>query len=165
MTDTERPVGSAEEALASLLESVKPRCLLAGGDLAGRLAAHWCCHHPDTHLLTLSASDPDATFPLVRTPDLVLLTDTLEQLDKASGTLLLGQLRNYGSHQIAVLVGAQAHWHRNDFIALGFLQQANFSGPPERQLYSYNLDAYNFKRSWNSPEHWANPEMWGKRWW
>ncbi|MCH8498525.1 MAG: DUF6231 family protein [Marinobacter sp.] len=165
MTPSEQDGGSPEEALASLLDSIQPGSLVAGGKLAQRLAVHWCRHNPDTHLLTLETGNLAAAFPLARTPDLVLLTETLEQLDKESGTLLLGQLRNYGSHQIAVLVGAQAQWHRNDFIALGFLQQAHFAGPPQQQLYSYNLDAYNFKRRWNSPEHWANPEMWGKSWW
>ncbi|MGB2336215.1 MAG: DUF6231 family protein, partial [Alcanivorax sp.] len=35
----------------------------------------------------------------------------------------------------------------------------------ELNIYSYDLDNYNFERKWNNPRFWANPENWGKYWW
>ena len=32
-------------------------------------------------------------------------------------------------------------------------------------FYSYNLDSYNKKRNWNSPEGWANPDNFDKYRW
>lgn len=100
-----------------------------------------------------------------RVPDLALVTETLERLPRETGALLLGQLRNYGTREIAVLVHASAPWTFTDFLGLGFRRQARLPSDPDLTLYSYNLDSYNHTRTWNNPEHWANPHMWGKAWW
>ncbi len=97
-----------------------------------------------------------------------MITDTLEHLSHEQGELLLGQLRNYGTHQIAVISADDGRWAFTDFIGLGFQRQAvvTESGPSsDRTLYTYNIDSYNHKRKWNNPDNWANPEMWGKAWW
>jgi hypothetical protein len=80
--------------------------------------------------------------------------------------MLLGQLRNYGTHQIAVVVDPEQGWDFKDFIGLGFRRQAELDDDGRtRTLYTYNIDNYNHKRAWNNPDNWANPEMWGKAWW
>lgn len=117
-------------------------------------------------MLTLDTSDPNARLPLDSVPDLAIITETLEHLPYEEGALLLGQLRNYGTHQIAVLVPQTPDWGFTDFIALGFQRHADLeSENGALTLYSYNLDTYNHKRAWNNPDNWANPEMWGKAWW
>lgn len=156
----------AEEVLAQIVGDCRPKALLCCGHSAESVARLWHGSHPDTQLVTLDKASPNDGFPLTLTPDLALVSDTLEQLSSKQGALLLGQLRNYGSRQIAVLVCDNAGWQLTDFTSLGFRRHARLTtanGPCT--LYSYNLDSYNHKRSWNNPDHWANPEMWGKAWW
>lgn len=155
-----------EEILAQIIGNCRPESILCCGHTAEAVARLWHNSHPEAHLLVLDKQAPNDSFPLDFVPDLALLSDTLEQLPAEQGALLLGQLRNYGSHQIAVLVHDNAGWQLTDFTGLGFRRHTRLrtaSGPAT--LYSYNLDSYNHKRSWNNPDHWANPEMWGKAWW
>lgn len=157
---------AVDAVLAQIIDTTQPRALLCCGTVAEGVCRIWCDHQPDASVVTLDTATPNSAFPLTFVPDLALVSDTLEHLTCEEGTLLLGQLRNYGSHQIAVLVSDAAGWHLTDFTSLGFRRHAQLntaSGPST--LYTYNLDSYNHKRSWNNPDHWANPEMWGKAWW
>lgn len=157
---------TARETLARIIDTCQPDNLLSCGSLATEVSRFWQQHRADVHVHTLDTSDPNARLHLDQVFDLALITDTLEHLPHDEGALLLGQLRNYGTHQIAVLVGQTPDWAFTDFIGLGFRRHAeldNDHGP--LTLYTYNLDTYNHKRAWNNPENWANPEMWGKAWW
>lgn len=133
---------------------------------AGEIGQHWHQHRDSLSVITLDAHAPNAAFPLSETQDLALITDTLEELEHAEGEILLGQLRNYGTHQIAVVVASDKGWDFRDFIALGFRRQANLDDQGvARTLFTYNIDNYNHKRAWNNPKNWANPEMWDKARW
>ena len=165
MTNPE-PNASAATILARILDTAQPGSVLCCGTTALDVARFWCDQKPDTNLQILDTSDPNADLPPGSVKDLALVTDTLEHLPFDEGALLLGQLRNYGTHQIAVLVGETPGWAFTDFIGLGFRRHAEIDtdqGP--LTLYTYNLDTYNHKRAWNNPDNWANPEMWGKAWW
>lgn len=151
--------------LADIVAGSQPTTLACCGDTARSVAEPWCQRHPDRRLLRLSADAPDLGLPGDRVPDLALVTETLERLPRETGALLLGQLRNYGTREIAVLVHASAPWTFTDFLGLGFRRQARLPSDPDLTLYSYNLDSYNHTRTWNNPEHWANPHLWGKAWW
>lgn len=160
------PEPSAAAILARILDTAQPGSLLCCGKTALDVARLWCDRKPGTNLQILDRSDPNAGLPPDTVKDLALVTDTLEHLPFDEGALLLGQLRNYGTHQIAVLVGETPGWAFTDFIGLGFRRHAEIEtdqGPVT--LYTYNLDTYNHKRAWNNPDNWANPEMWGKAWW
>ncbi|SDW30967.1 DUF6231 family protein [Marinobacter mobilis] len=157
---------AADEVLAQIIGSCNPNTVLSCGPTTETICRRWQDSKPEVQLTVLDSATPNAAVPLSVVPDLALVSDTLERVSRDEGVLLLGQLRNYGSHQIAVLVSDSAGWMLTDFTSLGFrrhtqLQTAN--GP--YTLYTYNLDSYNHKRSWNNPDHWANPEMWGKAWW
>ncbi|SFM34613.1 DUF6231 family protein [Marinobacter zhejiangensis] len=157
---------ATDEVLAQIIGACQPKVMLSCGHTAESLCQRWQQSVADVHLTALDSTAPNAAFPLSVVPDLALVSDTLEQLSREEGILLMGQLRNYGSHQIAVLVSDSAGWTLTDFTSLGFRRHAQLqtaSGP--YTLYTYNLDSYNHKRSWNNPDHWANPEMWGKAWW
>lgn len=155
-----------KDILARIIDTTQPKTLLCCGSLAEDVAGIWHHHAPGTHLTTLDTSDPNAGLPLAEVQDLALISDTLEHLPHGEGALLLGQLRNYGTHQIAVLVGEAPGWAFTDFIGLGFRRHAEIdTAGGTLTLYTYNLDTYNHKRAWNNPDNWANPEMWGKAWW
>ncbi|WP_449285498.1 DUF6231 family protein [Marinobacter sp. PE14] len=168
MTDRtdNRNSSTAREILARIIDTSSPATLLSCGNLATEVSQIWQKHQNGVELRTLDTTDPNARLHLDRVADLALVTGTLEHLPHDEGALLLGQLRNYGTHQIAVLVGETPDWAFTDFIGLGFRRHAELENDNGAlTLYTYNLDTYNHKRAWNNPENWANPEMWGKAWW
>ncbi len=153
------------QALGQIVTQCAPQSLAASGELACKIGERWQAHS-GANLVKLGDKLVDQLQRLAGPPDLALISNTLEHLPHDEGALLLGQLRNYGTHQIAVLVGETPDWAFTDFIGLGFRRHAELSGPEGHfTLYTYNLDSYNHKRAWNNPDHWANPEMWGKAWW
>lgn len=157
---------SLQQAFAAITDSCQPQLLLSCGGYAAVIAKSWADHHPGSQHTELSPPLALEAFPLPQTHDLALVCDTLETLSAKDSHLLLGQLRNYGTHQIAVAVTEETPLSFQDFIGLGFTRQGRVSdGETEYTLYTYNIDSYNHRRSWNNPDHWANPEMWGKAWW
>ena len=157
---------TSHQALARIIDTCQPQSLVVCGDTACELGQHWDQHHKSSSVITLDAETPNTAFPLEGTQDLALITCAIERLARAEGEMLLGQLRNYGTYQIAVVVDPEQGWDFKDFIGLGFRRQARLEdGAHQRTLYTYNIDNYNHKRAWNNPENWANPEMWGKAWW
>ncbi len=165
MTDNSNS-DEARETLARIIETSSPATLVSCGSLATEISRMWQNHQDGVDVRTLDTIDPNARLQIDRVADLALITGTLEHLPHDEGALLLGQLRNYGTHQIAVLVGEAPGWAFTDFIGLGFRRHAELENDNGAlTLYTYNLDTYNHKRAWNNPENWANPEMWGKAWW
>jgi len=154
------------QAVARIIDTTQPRNLLVCGALAEEAGRHWQLHNESVRITTLTETAPNDAFPLLEVQDLALITGILEQLPRDQGEMLLGQLRNYGTHQIAVVAEPGQGWSFTDFIALGFRRQAELTGDGRSStLYTYNIDTYNHKRAWNNPDNWANPEMWGKAWW
>lgn len=157
---------TSHQALARVLDTCQPINVVVCGDVADDLGQHWHQHHPSSSVIALDACAPNSAFPLSGTQDLALVTGTLEKLSREEGEMLLGQLRNYGTHQIAVVVEPGQGWEFRDFISLGFRRQAVLDdNGAALTLYTYNIDNYNHKRAWNNPRDWANPEMWGKARW
>lgn len=154
-----------QQALAQTVDDCQPDTLLVCGTLAARLGRAWHHQHPEQRYTELPVSSPNEGLPPAETHDLALIDNTLEQLSHEDGILMLGQLRNFGTHRIAVIVTNDAGWELNDFLGLGFQRQAHLQGTPARTLYTYNIDSYNRRRAWNNPQYWANPEMWDKARW
>ncbi|MBS3805332.1 MAG: hypothetical protein KGY54_12345 [Oleiphilaceae bacterium] len=153
------------DVLNGILENCQPRRLLACGERAQELSWQWHETHPET-LVTDIVSDEPARDPSLKQPyDLALITDTVEKLSPAEASLLLGQLRNLGSQQIAVLTVDEQGLSFNDFIGLGFVRHARIESAPPKTLFTYNIATYNRKRDWNNAKNWANPEMWDKARW
>ncbi|MEQ9547045.1 MAG: DUF6231 family protein [Marinobacter sp.] len=156
-----------QQALAQIIHICQPEdTVVVCGRLASEIGYQWCSHHADSELITLDAEKLNGAFPLSKTPDLALITDTLERLSHQQGEELLGQLRNYGTHRMAVVVPDDSEWTFSDFIALGFRRQSEVqTATVPLTLFTYNIDTYNHKRAWNNPDNWANPEMWDKARW
>ncbi|WP_166269432.1 DUF6231 family protein [Marinobacter caseinilyticus] len=156
---------AAAECLSGLIEACQPQSLLVCGQLAQHLGQSWHQAHPDTRVTVLTSDTLTVEHALSRPYDVALITETLEHHPQKNGALLLGQLRNYGTHQIAVLVADSDRWQFQDFIGLGFKRLTQFESQPPLTLYTYNISNYNHKRDWNNARFWANPEMWDKARW
>jgi hypothetical protein len=165
MSET-NPIAPVQGVLAGIIEATQPDSILCCGKYACSAARIWQRLHSQTRLHTLDAASPGSAMPLDTVYDLALISDTLEFMPHDEAMLFLGQLRNYGTHRIAVALSENPDWAFTDFIGLGFQKYARVQ-VHDRPLtvYTYNLDTYNHARAWNNPADWANPEMWDKARW
>ncbi len=99
--------------------------------------------------------------PPPRRYDLGIIYGT-EHADPSVVRHRLGELKNYLSERVWLLVDDESTWQLTDFVALGFRKDTLPEGC-NYQSYSYNLETYNYKRDWNNPRFWANPENWNLR--
>lgn len=153
------------DAITGILDNCQPSRMLACGDLAREVSQQWHETHPEIQV-TVIVSDAPARDPALQQPyELALVTDTIEKLSPTEASLLLGQLRNLGSQQIAVLTADEQVLSFNDYIGLGFVRHARIESDPPKTLFTYNIATYNRKRDWNNSKNWANPEMWDKARW
>lgn len=152
--------------VADIIENSAPQTILSVGTNADELANLWCSAHPDTLSVNINIETISDSVKNHASADLAIVYGALETLTQHDGEQLLAMLRNYGTHQIAVLVKNNSVWQFNQFIALGFRKHTEISEDEQLYtLYTYNLDNYNHKRIWNNPRFWANPEMWNKARW
>lgn len=160
-----------QQALASILARQRPDSLAVFSlnpvpdDLQ-----QWCQQH-NCQLLHLSDPAPANRLPELPRLAMVLVADQLEYMTEQAGRELIGQLRHLHTDQLLVvyqpaLAAAPLRWSANGFLAMGLRCLGRFrQGERELAIYGYQLDSYNFTRSWNNSRHWANPENWGKYWW
>ncbi|MDF1782491.1 MAG: DUF6231 family protein [Alcanivoracaceae bacterium] len=169
-TESVATATTPHQHLAAMLDSQMPTSMLVVSMNAIPLLESWCKEH-NCQLTTISELNP---FPLLadtRRFDLVVVADQLEYMNRHSGEELLGLVRNLHSNAMVVLYQAalapqKLRWKLSDFLGMGMRRQGNFrDGDREMSLFSYELDTYNFTRSWNNSRFWANPENWGKYWW
>jgi len=167
------PVATAttpQQQLASVLDSLQPDSLLILSMNPIPALESWCSEH-DCALTWIAELDP--LVPLAQTArfDLVIIADQLEYMHRHSGEELLGLVRHLHSNTMLVLyqpalAPQKLRWQLSDFLGMGMRRQQQFSdGERSMSLYTYELDTYNFTRSWNNSRFWANPENWGKYWW
>lgn len=77
---------------------------------------------------------------------------------------LLGRLRDLHARRLLVMEPALPGTVLAEMLALGFERHTPEEGPGEA-VYLYDVDRFNEKREWNSPEDWANPENFDKYRW
>lgn len=157
-----------QELCHAILQDCEPASLLVSGKHASAAGRHWQQDHPECVFRELPAETRLLEEEYAAPHDMALLEGVLDQCEEDAGSLLLGQLRNYGNHQIAAIIRNDSPLTFHDFIALGFVRQTTIEPAPDHPgytLYTYNIDSYNHKRTWNNPRYWANPQMWGKAWW
>lgn len=101
--------------------------------------------------------------------DLVVVADYLEHHSQAQGATLIARLRNLHSNHIAVFQqeSTQEVWSESAFYALALKHQHRFEHADSKplQLYTYDIESYNHKRTWNNARYWANPQNFGRYWW
>ncbi len=161
---------SPQQQLAGILDSLQPDTLLIVSMNPIPALDAWCADN-DCALTWIAELDPLAALADTQRFDLVVIADQLEYMNRHSGEELLGLVRHLHSDAMLVLyqpalAPQKLRWQLSDFLGMGMRRQQQFSdGERSMSLYSYELDSYNFTRSWNNSRFWANPENWGKYWW
>ena len=115
-------------------------------------------HIQDFHNLSLTTEIPQA----------VVISECLESLTVEEGRSLLADIRNHLVPQVLLFIDHAEYrqWEFSMLIGLGFKKLARFEqGNRDLCCYSYDIDLYNPRRTWNNAKHWANPELFGKYWW
>lgn len=155
-----------DDDLWMMVQRQHPESLYVCGKTAESIADRWQKSSPQPVAVTRqNPSEINSDWAPTGVHRLALITDTLENLGEAEGTLFLGQFRNFGATSLAVgIVDGTPSWDFNTFIQLGFQRFRHYK-MERMSLYTYDIETYNQKRDWNSPEHWANPENWGKYRW
>jgi uncharacterized protein DUF6231 len=168
--DTAETSSSPHQHLAALLDSQMPKSLLSVSMNPIPLLKQWCDAH-NCALTEIAELDPFGQLANTQRFDLVVVADQLEYMSRHHGEELLGLVRNLHSNAMLVLYQPaiapnKLRWALSDFLGMGLRRQATFNdNSRQMSLYSYDLDNYNFTRSWNNARFWANPENWGKYWW
>lgn len=161
---------SPQERLAAILESHQPRSLLAVSLNPIPVVSQWCKDH-DCELIEIQSPTPFDALEEIQRVDMAIVADQLEYMTHRDGEALMGLLRNLHTDSVVAvyqptLAPQTLRWPANGFLALGCREQGHFRQEGRSlDIYSYDLDNYNFPRSWNNSRFWANPENWGKYWW
>ena len=161
---------SPQERLAAILDSHQPSSIVTVSLNPIPVVSQWCKDH-DCKLVEIQEQDPFAALEEIERVDMAIVADQLEYMSQRDGEALMGLLRNlHTDSMVAVyqprLAPEKLRWPHNGFLALGCREEGHFAQDGrELDIYSYDLDDYNFRRQWNNPRFWANPEHWGKYWW
>lgn len=161
---------SPQERLAAILDSHRPRSVLAVSLNPIPVVSQWCKDH-DCELIEIQSPTPFDALEAIERVDMAVVADQLEYMTHRDGEALMGLLRNLHTDSVVAvyqptLAPQTLRWPSNGFLALGCREQGHFSQEGRTlDIYSYDLDNYNFERSWNNSRFWANPENWGKYWW
>ncbi|MFS0828237.1 DUF6231 family protein [Pseudomonas phoenicis] len=154
-----------QQALAALLERVRPQRLLLVGSRFPALTA-FTQAHPQC-VIDVAAPGPLPAAMAGQRYDLAILVECLEHLSKRSGLELLGGIRNLNASKVAVLADLHAcGWQDTDFFALALSASERFRRDQQQLcLFTYDLRDYKQVPDWLNARFWANPENFGKYWW
>lgn len=103
--------------------------------------------------------------------DLGLIYGVLERVDKSTGEVLIGRMRDLYARQFYVLApltpaGVKDAWRPTDFLAFGMRRLGEYKGDAgTRHLYAFDIDSYKTTPEWLNARHWAHPELWDKHRW
>ena len=157
-----------------LLETICPVNLLLIGSSIESIANNYISQcesiHRSCYVNTIDASNKLSHDYYNQRYDLVIIADLLESCSKQHAQQLLAKTRNLCSPKVILLATLNDQWSKNELLALGLIQFAEYTDPNRQEnlksvLYQYNIDTYKKTPDWFSPKNWANPELWDKFWW
>lgn len=155
-----------QEIIYELIEAAKPSSLLCiTSGPAPSSVQQLMAHHPDCDVTLVDAgSAPDALAGMGRF-DYAVLSRALEPLDPKAGAAVIARVRDVHCHRFALACRhVDAHhreglWSEPELLALALtLHRRVREDGAWHSVYTYDVDSYNPKREWNSPEDWAHPK-------
>jgi hypothetical protein len=150
-----------DPAIFAYLQHLQPSSLLECSESPWRDLESFC-QHAGIHYYYIAPQD---ILSSSRMTDLVIVHDLSGTATPAQHQLL-GYMRNCLTKHIWLLLPEDADWPLQALTALGFRKDEDSLPPPAgTHAYTYDIDSYNHKRSWNNARFWANPENFHKfRW-
>lgn len=153
-----------QQDLTEWVQQIAPTTVLAIGRRAGELLRRVL---PDgAHLDAIESGDAFTATRSLGAFELVLVTDTVEHMDKPVAEQLLGSLRDLHAHHLFLLVpigqaeaDQRSLWMPGDLLALGMTRVGQYScGAAQFQLYHFALETYKQVPDWLNSKYWAHPE-------
>ncbi len=170
MSSADSPISelSPLQSLANIIHSLDCRSVLLCSHSPLEGLDNLCAEMNCDLSVVLASQNHTPDIPMQRF-DLAVVADYLEHHSQVEATTLISRLRNLHSNHIAVFQqeGAQENWPESAFYALALKHQHRFERADSKplQLYTYDIESYNHKRTWNNARFWANPENFGRYWW
>lgn len=161
-----------EEIMLECIESASPQRLLWIAPAAPAAVEAWLAAGHGREATGLApAAARDALQDLARF-DYALVTGALEYLSVPDGEALIARLRDVHCHRFAVVLrrppgDRDPAWSDGRLRGLALtlhLRVAEADGG-ETAIYTYDIDTYNFRREWNTPDNWAHPQNFRCRRW
>jgi DNA-binding transcriptional LysR family regulator len=155
-----------QEILYEILETVSPSSLLCvASEAAPSSVQQFQAHHPDCRIERVEAEQALAELKEMGRFDYAVLSRALEPLAPEDGAALIARVRDIHCHRFALACRhTDAHhregeWSEPELLSLALkLHRRVREDGVWHSVYTYDVDSYNRKRDWNSPENWANPE-------
>ncbi len=155
-----------------VLAQLQPQRLLCLGGPCRSLLDDYLRNQPGCQLELLAGDVSRGEWERLGRFDLIVVIDTLEQLDKAAAEQLLARLRDlHGGRMLTVVaLGAHpqhaSHWEANELLAFGMKSLGTVRETTgEYQIYLFDLFDYKTVPDWFNPRFWAHPERWDKDAW
>lgn len=151
-----------EILLARLTEVGGAHLLCIAPDTPPAIAA-WLDQAGGRRVTALSPRRAVAALASMGRFDDALVTGALETLPLAEATALIARLRDVHCHRFAVCYRRpgeeEPQWNDGRFRGLTLALHRRVTGPGggETSIYTYDIDTYNRRREWNTPENWAHP--------
>ncbi len=155
-----------QEILYELLVDLSPASLLCvtTGE-APSAVSQYLAHLQESRVTMLEPDAARTALDDLGRFDYAILSHALEVLEPSEGAALLARIRDVHCHRFALACRhTDAHhregeWSEPELLALALtLHRRVREDGVWHSIYTYDVDTYNPRRQWNSPENWANPE-------
>jgi hypothetical protein len=153
-----------QETLLEMLEDAAPTRLLCVAPAPPASVKHWATHGADRQVEHVAPAGALEALGGLGRFDYAFVTDALASLDVSEGMALLARLRDLHCHRFAVThrhaPAEDDPWTDGRFLSLTLALHRRITEGDgiETSVYAYDIDTYNRRREWNSPEDWANPQ-------
>ena len=139
--------------------------LVIADDVPGAIARYGASA-PDRVVTTLAPHTAMDTLAAdARRYDYAVLWGVLEVLPVAEARGLIARVRDVHCPAFLLVsdLDAAPGWDHSGLLAMALTKiEAPAVGPA---AYAFDIDSYNRRREWNSPDHWANPENFDRYRW
>lgn len=155
-----------QEILYELLVDLSPASLLCvtTGETPSAVS-QYLAHHQESRVTMLEPDAARTALADLGRFDYAILSHALEALEPSEGAALLARIRDVHCHRFALACRhVDAHhregeWSEPELLALALtLHRRVREDGVWHSVYTYDVDTYNPRREWNSPDNWANPE-------
>lgn len=161
------------KSLQGLLGDLDPESILVLGSLGEHFIDEYIAVHPHCSAEFIDAKQALAQLGSLARYDLVLVSHTIEFMQKDEAIRLIARLRDVHAGRLVLFVpmgdgwpGLISRWNKRDLLALGLVQMAEHDlSAGSVHIYGYDILTYKPRPDWLNNRFWANPALFDKYWW